>query len=110
MSDDPIQYFRPLIDYGVLGLFALFVLYCVREWWKVMRPNYLARLEAETEKEQHQSRLFQALADNEPFRMEILRRQISLTEQIAANQQQHSRDCNTTHQLVQEIHERVYKG
>ncbi len=96
-----------LTGYGPLGVFCLAALYAIRAVWVTYRPHWQAKLTAQTRKEEEQGKLFQALSESEPTKMEILRRQTALTETIAANQIGHNNACKDTHELVKEIHERV---
>ena len=98
-----------LTGYGPLGVFCLVALYAIRTVWKTYLPHIQAKLRAQTEKEEQQVRLFQALSESEPSKLEILRRQTALTETIAAHQIEHSHSCKSTHELVKEIHQRVLR-
>ncbi len=91
------------IDRGVLGVLLLLIVAAAMEYWRVRKPHIVAKLEAETEKERAQATLFARLSENHGVDLEIKRRQTTLLESIAENQEGHSRDCHDTYGLVREL-------
>lgn len=75
----------------------------MREWWIARKPHFIAKWEAETEKEREAARLFSKLTESEGVKNHIL-------ETLSDNQMTHSEACHETHGLVKDIHAKVVLG
>ena len=91
-------------DYGIAALILFFMgsafAYAVREWWTTYKPNYIAKKQAETEKEVAQAKLFQTLTETEPAKVVVQQQTAALLDKVTAKQ-------DDTHILVKEIYAKV---
>jgi hypothetical protein len=102
-----------LLEYGPLGVFALVVLIAIgwagSEYWKIKRPHLIAMQEVTLKKEAATVLLFDTLRELEPQKVDILKRQQTLTESIREDQLAHAAECGDTKKTVREIHQMVVK-
>jgi hypothetical protein len=88
-------------DYGIAALLLFFIasglVYAAREWWTTYKPHYVAKKNAETEKEIQQAKLFETLTATEPAKVVAQQQTAALLGKVTENQQD-------THTLVKEIH------
>lgn len=99
-----------LVAIGVALILLGFGLWLARDYWTTRKPHYVARWQAETEKETNAAKLFSVLSEVEPQKVATLRKLEESVEQIHRRQQDHAHDCHQQTTKIDQIHAKVVTG
>lgn len=109
------------MNWGVLGVLAFVVvtvvLYAGREWWSTYKPHYVAKKQAELHRDEKLTAFIDQLSESHGEEMaskrkvaEAMQTQTALLTRMDNRAEKHAGDCDATHKLVQEIHQRQKHG